>query len=172
MEFVNIVIPKVIIFVNVNLYRPYWVPGLVKFGWPYNAQRRSPFGEIRRRDDRSRRHRWHYINALFSEAARHFQIQMYRLSSTKFYRRSVYPPWVTLTPNSIYTSWSSSCSALFEVCTKYLTVVQGTSRQLTIYFLIKYCNVNFFNWFCMRPGLLGSQSTGWDETKLKLYSLI
>ena len=97
MEYVNIVIPKVVIFVNINLYRPYWVCVLVKFGWPYNAQQKSPFGEIRWRDDRTRRHRWHYINALFSESAWHFHIQIYRLSSTKFYLHSVYTSTVFLT---------------------------------------------------------------------------
>ena len=96
MEFVNIIRPKVLNFVNVNLYRPYWVCVLVKFGWPYNAQRRSSFGENWRRDDRTRRH----INALFSEAAWHFQIQIYRLSSTKFYLHSIYTSSVILTAYS------------------------------------------------------------------------
>jgi hypothetical protein len=169
MEFVNIVITKVLIFVNVNLYRPYWVSVLVKFGRPYNAQRRSSFGEIRRRDHRTLKHRWHYINALFSEAAWHFQIQIYRLSSMKFYLRSVYSSSVILTAHSIYSSWFSSlssCRFLFEVRTEYLNVAHGAFRQLIVKFLIKY-----WNWCCMRPVLLGSQSTGWDETKLKLFSV-
>ena len=100
MECVNIVRTKVLIFVNVILYRTYWVCVLAKFGWTYNEKRRSPLAEIRRRHDRTRRHRWHYINALFSEAAWHFQIQIYRLSSTKFYLRSVYSFSVTLTAYS------------------------------------------------------------------------
>ena len=113
MKFVNIVRPKVLIFDNVNLYRPYWVSVLMKFGWLYNAQRRSPFGENRRRHDHARRHRWHYINALFSEAAWHFKIQIYRMSSTRFYLRFVYSFSVILTAYSIYASWSSSCRVVF-----------------------------------------------------------
>jgi hypothetical protein len=106
-KFVNIIITKVLIFVNVSLSRPYWVCVLVKFGWPYNVQRRSAFGEIWRRDDRTGRYSWHNINAVFSEATWLFQIPIYRLSSKKFYLRSVYSPSVILTPYSNYTSWSS-----------------------------------------------------------------
>jgi len=74
MEFVNIVIPNVLIFVNINFYRPIEFVIWWNSVGPIMHNEIRPLGEILRTDAYTPRHGWHYINALFSEAAWHFQI--------------------------------------------------------------------------------------------------
>jgi len=71
-----------VVYVNhmhLYLYPAYYVCVLRKFDRPYKDHQRALFGEIRRSDFHTIRHRWHYTIALISEAPWHFKLKIYSM---------------------------------------------------------------------------------------------